>query len=75
MKLPLAIRITCPGSQILQSAELKLLDGAFRAPERRRYFTNTLLLGESHLDDAALIFRKPVDQSKEASAVFNLLEA
>jgi hypothetical protein len=83
IKLTLAIRVTqllsCkeagtaafPGSQALQSPELKLLDCALGASQFSGDFADTLLLGEAHPDHPPLICWKPLDKLEEPRALPN----
>ncbi len=77
IKLTLGIHttrlITQLGPQVLQSAELKLLDCALTAPNLMRDFANALLLGEAHPDDTALIYRKPIDKLEEPRSLFDFV--
>src|ERR1700730_6437612 len=75
ISFPLAIRITHPHPQILQAAELKLLDTALGAPERSRDFANRFLLRKPHHDHARLIARQPLDQSKQPPSPLRVLDA
>jgi hypothetical protein len=61
-------------SQRFKTAELKLFDGALGAPEMARNFANALLLRKTHLNDAALIYWKATDETKNAGAVFNVFQ-
>jgi hypothetical protein len=61
--------------QILQSAELKLFHGALSAPQFLCYFTRTFLLHKPLHDDAALIWRKTVDELEKHGALFNFVQA
>jgi hypothetical protein len=62
-------------AQIFQRAELKLFYGALSAPELLCYFTRTFLLDKTLHDDAALIWRKTVDELEEHGALFNFVHA
>ncbi len=70
----LAICFTHPRPQILKAAELKLLHGPFGASEFLRDFADAFLLGEAHLDDAALVCGKPLDEPEESRALFDFFE-
>src|SRR5271163_2432427 len=72
---PLAIRITQPQPQILQAAELKLLDTALRAPERVRDFANRFVFREPHNDHARLIPRQPLDQLEQPRPPLSLVDS
>jgi hypothetical protein len=61
--------------QVLQSAELKLFHGALTAPQFLCHFTRTFLLHKTLHDDAALIWRKTVDELEEHGALFNFIHA
>ena len=75
IKLTLAIHttrlITQLRPQVLQSAELKLLDCALSAPDLMRNFANAHLFGEAHPDDTALIYRELIDKLEEPRSLFD----
>src|SRR5262249_19772985 len=56
------------GAQILERAELELLDRALRAPERLGDLADAPLLDEARHDDALLIVREPGDELGEHRA-------
>ena len=62
------------GTQVLQGAELQLFYRALAASQGLRDFTNAFLLGETHSDHAALIFRKLVNQGKEPRALIGFFQ-
>src|SRR5579862_3779895 len=57
--------------EILDGPKLKLLNGAFTAPEFKSDLTDTLLFHEAHLNHAELRFREPIDQLKQHGAAFD----
>src|SRR5208282_6317040 len=75
ISFPLAIRITQPHPQILQPAELKLLDTAFGASERGRDFANRLILRKPHRDHSRLIPRQPLDEFEQPRPPLGLCNA
>src|SRR5271165_5554350 len=58
-------------AQILDRAELELLDGSFTAAELQRHFANAALVDETPVDHAPLVVREIVHQTKELSAMFD----
>ena len=75
ISFPLAIRITQPHPQILQAAELKLLNAALGSPERSRDFANRFILREPHDDHPRLIARQPLDKFEQPSPPLRLFDA
>src|SRR5215470_3552634 len=79
LKAPVGLRLamgpihSC--AQTLQPPKLQLFDGAFAASQVQRDFPNALLLGEAHLDHAALVARKLIDELKQAGAILRFLHA
>src|SRR5258705_508961 len=61
-------------AQRLKRAELKLLDGALRAPESAGRLADAFLFCETHRHDAPLVFRKVVDEREEPRPVHRLRE-
>src|SRR5271170_783462 len=62
-------------AQILQTAELELLDGALAASQMLRNFADAFLLGKAHDNDVALVCGQSVHQPEEARTIFHLPEA
>jgi hypothetical protein len=54
-----------PGAQILERSPLQLLHRALAAPEGFGDLTDRFLLGETHLDHAALVGGKRFDEPEE----------
>src|SRR5277367_1909646 len=71
---PGATGFTQPHPQILQAAELKLLDTALRSPERGRDFANRFVFRKAHRDHPRLIARQPLDQLEQSRAPLFFLE-
>src|SRR5277367_2566568 len=71
---PGATGFTQPHPQILQAAELKLLDTALRSPERGRDFANRFVFRKAHRDHPRLIARQPLDQLEQPRAPLFFLE-
>jgi hypothetical protein len=61
-------------AEILNSAELELLDGSFGTTELSGDFAGAALLDETVDDDAALIRRKAVDELEEHGVSFGFVE-
>jgi len=60
--------------QALESAVLKLLDGAFAPGQLLRNFTNAFLFHKTLQDHPALVLGKVFYQAKQASPMFDCLE-
>src|SRR5260370_27619312 len=60
--------------QALQSAELQLFHRALATGEFLRNFPNAILLDETLINDSSLIVGKFLDQPKQASPMFDLLQ-
>src|SRR4051812_40720917 len=56
------------GTQVLDRAKLKLFYRAFAAAEFRGNLADALLLHKSHLNDAELRFRKPLNELEQHGA-------
>src|SRR6476660_7527033 len=65
---------THASAQVLQRAELKLLDGAFGPIERRSHFSNALLVDEAHADHLLLQIRQLLHMPIQGDPPFDLLE-
>src|SRR5215471_6475862 len=65
---------THASAQVLQRAELKLLDGALRPLERRGHVTNALLVDEAHADYLPLQIWQLLHVSRQGDAPLDLLE-
>src|SRR5262252_1026018 len=65
---------THASAQVLQRAELKLLDGALRPLEHRGHLANALLVDEAHADDLALQIRQLIHMSIQRNPPLDLLE-
>src|SRR4030095_1184168 len=61
-------------SQVLQRAELELLDCAFRALESGRHLANALLFDEAQPDHLPLEIGQPFDVLIQGDAAFDVLE-
>src|SRR5262245_8003451 len=61
-------------SQVLQRAELELLDCAFRALESGRHLANALLFDEAHPDHLPLEIGQPFDVLIQRDAALDVLE-
>src|SRR5580698_8242249 len=72
---PAAFDAFKPVAQILQTAELELLDGTLAASQMLRNFTDAFLLGKAHDHDVALVCGQSVHQPEQARAIFHLPEA
>src|SRR6516225_2996707 len=62
-------------TQLLQRAELQLLDRPFGSLKALGYLANAFLFHESHHDHAALVRRKAFDQLKQRRATFDVTHA
>src|SRR5215467_3769167 len=67
------IRTLHLGAQVLDRAELKLLHRAFAASEFRGNLSDALLLHKSHLNDAELGLRKPLNELEQHGAALDLV--
>src|SRR5215469_3892713 len=67
------IRTLHLGAQVLDRAKLKLLHRAFAASEFRGNLSDALLLHKSHLNDAELRLRKPLDKLEQHGAALDLV--
>src|SRR5215471_9918864 len=65
---------THASAQVLQRAELKLLDGALGPIERRGHLANALLVDEAHADDLTLQIRQLIHMSIQRNPPLDLLE-
>src|SRR5215831_13952397 len=65
---------THASAQVLQRAELKLLDGALGPIERRGHVANALLVDETHADHLPLQIRQLFHMSIERDPPLDLLE-
>ena len=59
--------------EVLERAELELLDRTLRPIERRRDVADTLVFHEPHLDHAALQVGQAIDKLKEADPALQCL--
>src|SRR5215831_5894108 len=67
------IRTLHLGAQVLDRAKLKLLHGAFAASEFRGNLPDALLLHKSHVNDAELRLRKPLNELEQDGAALDLV--
>src|SRR5215469_1615193 len=67
------IRTLHLGAQVLDRAKLKLLHRTFAASELRGNFPDALLLHKSHLNDAKLRLRKPLNELEQHGAALDLV--
>src|SRR5262252_6625106 len=65
---------THASAQVLQGAELKLLDGALGAIERRGHLANALFVDEAHADHLPLQIRQLLHMSIQRDPPLDLLE-
>jgi hypothetical protein len=67
------ILATYPRPQVLQTAELQLLDCAFAAAESLGNITNALLFREPHYDHSALVVGKFAHEREHPGLILRLL--
>src|SRR5215831_13768707 len=69
-----SVMATHASAQVLQRAELELLDGALGPIERRSHVANALLVDETHADLLSLQIRQLLHMSIQRDPPLDLLE-